>query len=99
MKAAIYNYKVWIAETQPEVLKKVFDEILEQATFNVLSYVEHRFSPQGFTAVWLLSESHLAIHTFPEESCTYIELSSCAADKNALFSKILEQIYLPLPRQ
>ena len=29
------------------------------------------------TALFLLSESHFAIHTFPEENTTYIELSSC----------------------
>ena len=33
--------------------------------------------PEGYTALWLLGESHFAIHTFPEEQKTYIELSSC----------------------
>ncbi|MEL7222709.1 MAG: S-adenosylmethionine decarboxylase, partial [Bacteroidota bacterium] len=35
------------------------------------------FEPQGWTGIWLLAESHLAIHTFPEARKTYIELSSC----------------------
>ena len=39
--------------------------------------MEHSFQPQGYTAIWLLAESHFAIHTFPEENKTYIELSSC----------------------
>lgn len=41
---------------------------------------EHHFSPQGYTALWLLSESHFAVHTFPEFGRTYIELSSCNLD-------------------
>lgn len=39
--------------------------------------MEHYFEPQGYTCLWLLSESHFAIHTFPEANKTYIELSSC----------------------
>lgn len=27
--------------------------------------------------LWLLAESHFAIHTFPEENKMYIEISSC----------------------
>jgi S-adenosylmethionine/arginine decarboxylase-like enzyme len=51
--------------------------MLLSSNFKVLKRVSHNFSPYGFTALFLLSESHLAIHTFPEENKTYIELSSC----------------------
>ncbi|WP_416421125.1 S-adenosylmethionine decarboxylase family protein [Phocaeicola vulgatus] len=53
---------------------------IRKAGFNVLSCTEHHFSPQGYTALWLLSESHFAVHTFPEFGRTYIELSSCNLD-------------------
>lgn len=42
--------------------------------------MEHHFEPQGYTAVWLLAESHCALHTFPEENKAYVELSSCNID-------------------
>jgi len=38
---------------------------------------EHFFNPFGYSALWLLSESHFAVHTFPEHNQSYIELSSC----------------------
>jgi len=65
----------------PVILKSEYSERLVKAGFNVLNSVEHNFKPQGYTVLFLLAESHLAIHTFPEENKTYIELSSCVKDK------------------
>lgn len=76
--------------TNPALMKPLFDEMLEQSTFNVLNYSEHHFEPQGWTALWLLGESHLAIHTFPEHKKSYIELSSCMMDKYVLFIERLQ---------
>ncbi len=55
----------------------MFDDILRRSGFNVLNVSEHHFQPQGYTALWLLCESHFAVHTFPEFGRSYIELSSC----------------------
>ena len=56
----------------------VIQESLTESGFTILNFVEHAFQPQGYTCLWLLGESHAAMHTFPEENKTYIELSSCA---------------------
>ena len=77
MEAKIDNFSDWIRETDPENLKKVFDDMLLISNFGILNFIEHHFEPQGYTGLWLLSESHFAVHTFPEERKTYIELSSC----------------------
>lgn len=71
---------MWIEETNPVKLHKEFDAKLTAAGFNVLSHTEHHFQPQGWTALYLLSESHFAIHTFPENNKSYIELSSCVEE-------------------
>lgn len=73
----MYNYSSWIEETNPSVLYDFFLEKLNKAGFGVENVIEKHFEPQGYTALFLLSESHLAIHTFPEHKQTYIELSSC----------------------
>jgi S-adenosylmethionine/arginine decarboxylase-like enzyme len=70
-------------------LKSVFNELLDQATFKVLNFSENEFSPFGYTALWLLSESHFAIHTFPEHHMSYIELSSCNALKHEIFERLM----------
>jgi len=77
MKAQMFNYQNWIEETIPFELRKKYDNQLKLSGFGVLSFVEYNFEPEGYTALWLLSESHFAIHTFPEEGKSYIELSSC----------------------
>ena len=65
------------------------ENILKQAGFCVLQIAEHYFKPMGYTAVFLLAESHLAIHTFPEENKTYIELSSCVEKQYLKYRKII----------
>jgi S-adenosylmethionine/arginine decarboxylase-like enzyme len=85
MKAQIYNYAVWVNETNPKALKKKYNKLLSQSGFNVLDVAEKHFEPFGYTALFLLSESHFAIHTFPEHNETYIELSSCVKQPFNLF--------------
>lgn len=77
MKAVIYNISGWIDSTNEAIIKTYFDELLKKSGFTILNYQSHRFEPIGYTGLWLLSESHFAVHTFPEESKSYIELSSC----------------------
>jgi len=77
MEARIYNIRTWINETNPEKLKNNYSDLLGLSKFEILNFQEHYFEPEGYTALWLLGESHFAIHTFPEENKSYIELSSC----------------------
>jgi S-adenosylmethionine decarboxylase len=77
INARIYNFSGWIFESNPILLKDSFSQILKESGFDILNFQEHYFKPKGYTALWLLGESHFALHTFPEEDKTYIELSSC----------------------
>ena len=52
--------------------------------------MEHYFTPYGYTALFLLAESHFALHTFPEENKTYIELSSCV--KKGFYYRFVDDI-------
>lgn len=79
--AAIYNHQFWVEETAPKKLKEVHDKFLRDAGFTIITFNEHYFEEQGYTCFWLLGESHLAIHTFPESKKSYIELSSCNKEK------------------
>tara|TARA_R110002012_G_scaffold310691_1_gene519127 strand:- start:5906 stop:6181 length:276 start_codon:yes stop_codon:yes gene_type:complete len=90
MKAQIHNFAVWINETRPAVLKQYFNNLLTVSGFEVLELTEKHFEPYGYTALFLLSESHFAIHTFPEHEETYIELSSCVLEPFNKFIKNYE---------
>lgn len=77
MKATMSKWSGWITETDPDALDRVYSDRLRRSGFNILGEVSYHFQPQGFTKLFLLAESHFAIHTFPEENKTYVELSSC----------------------
>jgi len=80
MKAEIFNIRIWVREINPDKLKEIYSDLLGLSGFEILNFQEHYFKPRGWTGLWLLGESHFAIHTFPEESKSYIELSSCNID-------------------
>lgn len=90
MKAKIWNNSQWMNETTPNIIKGKIDSILKESKFNILGFIEHYFKPKGYTAMWLLGESHCCIHTFPEEKKTYIELSSCNEEKYNEFIRKLD---------
>tara|TARA_Y100001978_G_C23457057_1_gene320514 strand:+ start:79 stop:525 length:447 start_codon:yes stop_codon:yes gene_type:complete len=48
---------------------------LAQAT--VLNLVSNKFEPYGVTAIALLAESHLSIHTWPESQYSAIDIFTC----------------------
>lgn len=91
MIAQMYNYNTWIEETNPVSLYKYFYELLEQSGFKIENYIEKNFYPYGYTSLFLLSESHFAIHTFPEENKSYIELTSCVKNPFDKFLLIIKQ--------
>lgn len=85
MKAEIYNTRMWLTGTNENNIKKLINSILLNSGFTILSFVEYKFIPIGYTALWLLAESHCAVHTFPEDNKTYVELSSCNEKMQILF--------------
>lgn len=43
----------------------------------LLNLSSHRFTPHGFTAVAILSESHLAVHSWPENGYVAVDVLTC----------------------
>ena len=77
MKAKMNNLRIWIKYQDEKILKEIIEKDLKDSGFTIIKMCEHFFEKQGYTGMWLLSESHFAIHSFPEEDKIYIELSSC----------------------
>lgn len=89
MKAAMFKTSFWTPETRPDYLVGRYEDVLKKSGFHVLDRCEHFFAPFGFTVVWVLGESHLAIHTFPEEGKSYVELTSCVERYYERFKSLL----------
>ena len=50
---------------------------VEHANATLIEEVRYEFTPQGITAVCLLSESHISIHTWPEEGKAAVDVYTC----------------------
>ena len=73
-------------------LQKMLRNITELAGLHHLESVTHQFSPQGVSAALLLSESHIAIHTWPESGVVYVAMTTCKVLDDDKLQKIKELI-------
>jgi S-adenosylmethionine decarboxylase len=46
---------------------------------SVIKTISHKFEPQGITGICLLSESHISIHTWPEEGKASLDVYTCGS--------------------
>jgi S-adenosylmethionine decarboxylase len=74
-------------------LKKMLKNICDVNDFQILKEVQHIFTPQGCSILFLLSESHLSIHTFPEKSHLSFDIYTCRQySDNSEYNKIYEYL-------
>jgi len=59
------------------VITAIIHRVTARAELTLLDEVCHRFEPQGATALALLAESHLSIHTWPEHGYAAADLFTC----------------------
>ena len=50
---------------------------LKEGGATVLDVVAHRFDPQGTTVMAVLSESHAAVHAYPEAGAAFVDVFTC----------------------
>ena len=83
MHAAVQSITIKVSEVDAALLndadelQKLLRNVTELAGLHHLESVTHQFSPQGISAALLLSESHIAIHTWPESGVAYIAMTTC----------------------
>lgn len=84
------HYLIDLFDCDPALLARdagVVDRLklaCKEGGLTVLDVSSHQFSPQGVTAIALLSTSHLAIHTWPEHGYAAVDLFICDLDRDAL---------------
>lgn len=89
MRAKVWSKRRWIDVYDTKEVKGLVDGLVTEVGLEVVGFKEHHFTPMGYTAVWLLAESHLAVHTYPEHKKSYIELSACHKGKFTGFWRLL----------
>ena len=82
----IHQSKHLLLELYKCSYEKLNDESYLRCTLNraaklakatVLNLISNKFEPQGVTAIALLAESHISIHTWPESNYSAIDIFTC----------------------
>ena len=60
-----------------EKIEEILTEAAEVANATVIDKRFHKFSPQGVSGVVVVSESHIAIHTWPEHGYAAVDVYTC----------------------
>ena len=91
-----------IFDVEEEKLKKVdsvkfiLDRVVTEAGFNVIDSKFHQFNPHGVTAIYLLAESHVSIHTWPEARYAAIDIFTCGDERQAFKAcELIEKLFEP----
>jgi S-adenosylmethionine decarboxylase proenzyme len=61
----------------PDFTLQLLEDITRLCGFQVEGRSHKKFAPQGLTAMLLLAESHISIHTWPEKSLFCIDIFTC----------------------
>mgnify|MGYP000698522279 CR=1 FL=1 len=64
------------------LIEKIMVEAALEAGAEVREVAFHKFSPQGVSGVVVISESHLAIHTWPELGYAAVDVFTCGQTIN-----------------
>ena len=75
----------------PSFYEKIIYKIAKSAKVQILNVNSHKFEPQGFTLVALLSESHMSFHTFPERGVVSFDFFTCGKVHPKIALKILRK--------
>lgn len=65
-------------------LRAALDAAVAAGSFTCLGTMVVPFSPQGITACAIVSESHLALHSWPEEGRLFVDIASCSTREGVL---------------
>lgn len=74
-------------------IERIARAIVDKLKLQVVKKISYIFKPQGETLVWILSQSHLALHTYPEEKKIHIDLVCCLDLPERDFRKALKLIF------
>lgn len=61
----------------PAFVEAAMRRAAEAAEATVVQVALHRFSPQGVSGVVVLEESHLSVHTWPEQGYAAVDFFTC----------------------
>ena len=72
-------------------LRCTLNKAAKLAKASVLNLISKKFEPQGVTAIALLAESHMSIHTWPESNYAAVDIFTCGQN---MLPKLASQSFI-----
>lgn len=72
----LYNCSQTLLNDEQFIIRLIEDSAI-MCGATILKTVSHKFDPIGVTAICLLAESHISIHTWPEEFKAACDVYTC----------------------
>lgn len=77
-------------------IKRDMTAAIQAVGASILGETESRFSPHGVSVVFLLSESHASIHTYPEHNACFLDIFTCGRTlRIEAFGETLQHLWRP----
>jgi len=77
IKQFVALIKIEPFDNSMEFVNDLAKSIVSNLHLKVVKKISHTFSPIGITLGYILSQSHLVIHTYPEYGVIHVDLAMC----------------------
>lgn len=97
-KPEIHHYVIEIFESEQCIKKNkdielLIESFVKNIGLSIVKMIEHDFKPYGATKLFILSSSHLAVHTWPENNYMHLDLLVCSAISEKTISMVSNQVF------
>ena len=85
--------KLETADKLSYFIPEIARDLINHLGLNVVKKITHTFDPRGTTLAFILSESHLLIHTWPELNMIHVDLVTCSYLSRKRFQSCLKAAF------
>ena len=76
-------------------IRYALEEMAKASGATIVNWAKHKYSPQGISYVLLVSESHISIHTYPEEGYLAADIFTCGKADPTKAIPVIERLFKP----
>ena len=70
------TYLLYLCDTD-ELISDFFDPLADHLDLHVVKKAKYQFKPYGVSLAYVLTTSHMCIHTFPEKESFTLDVFTC----------------------
>ncbi len=96
----IYHYIIEVFDFDKKLLlnnrtlQPFINKIINALGLKIVKKTFFNFKPYGVTLIYIISESHLTVHTWPERNYLHIDLFACAMKQpNKPIKQVIQSIF------